>query len=117
MKKTFKCRLYSEWSHMLRRLVRLGAGLTLGLCALLSAILTSPTSVAAQATPTATPTATSSDPAVIGQWSQTYTWPEIAVHMAVFPDGRVISFTDPSYNNGHTPASAWIVPIRSEEHT
>src|SRR5215475_4386478 len=54
----------------------------------------------------------SSDPSVVGSWSQLYTWPEVAVHMAVLPDGRLITFTDPEWNDSlSTPAGAWVVPV------
>src|SRR5262249_22002350 len=54
----------------------------------------------------------STDPSVVGNWSHVYTWPEVAVHMAVLPDGRLITFTDPQWNDSlSTPAGAWVVPV------
>jgi hypothetical protein len=55
---------------------------------------------------------TSPDPSVVGQWSQLYSWPEVAIHMIVLPDGRILTFTDPVQNDGlQTPASGYVVVI------
>jgi hypothetical protein len=40
-------------------------------------------------------------PETTGQWSPVYSWPQVAIHMSLMPDGRVVSFADddnPNYN-------------------
>jgi len=45
--------------------------------------------------------ASSAGPETSGQWSPVYSWPQVAIHMSLMPDGRVVSFADddnPNYN-------------------
>ena len=37
---------------------------------------------------------TSTDPAVVGQWSQVLDWPLVAIHMSLMPDGKVLAWDD-----------------------
>ena len=40
-------------------------------------------------------------PETTGQWSTVYSWPQVAIHLSLMPDGRVMSFADddnPNYN-------------------
>jgi hypothetical protein len=37
---------------------------------------------------------TSSDPAVVGLWSQVLNWPLVAIHMTLMPDGKVLVWDD-----------------------
>src|SRR5215831_20080873 len=33
-------------------------------------------------------------PSTTGQWSTVYSWPDVAIHMSVLPDGRVLTYAD-----------------------
>jgi hypothetical protein len=45
----------------------------------------------------------STDPAVVGQWSQVLDWPLVAIHMALMPNGKVLAWDD------HTDGSGAVV--------
>jgi galactose oxidase len=34
------------------------------------------------------------DPAVVGAWSPVYSWPDVAIHLHLLPNGKVLSFAD-----------------------
>ena len=40
------------------------------------------------------------DPAQIGQWSSVFTWPNVALHAALLPTGKVLSWADHSDADG-----------------
>ncbi len=49
----------------------------------------------------AAPLGWAATPDQVGQWSTVYTWPNVAIHLALLPDGRVMSYADddnPNYN-------------------
>src|SRR5262245_41988031 len=49
----------------------------------------------------AAPFAWAATPDQVGQWSTTYTWPNVAIPLALLPDGQVMSYADddnPNYN-------------------
>src|SRR5215510_6369549 len=33
-------------------------------------------------------------PSTVGQWSPVYAWPNVAIHLHVLPDGRILTFAD-----------------------
>jgi hypothetical protein len=40
-------------------------------------------------------------PSVVGSWSPVYTWPDVAIHLHLLPDGRILAYADddnPDYN-------------------
>jgi hypothetical protein len=37
-----------------------------------------------------------------GEWSQIYTWPDVAIHLSLLPDGKVVSFSDDDHGEYHT---------------
>jgi hypothetical protein len=42
----------------------------------------------------------STDPAVVGLWSQVLDWPLVAIHMALMPDGKVLAWDDHTDGTG-----------------
>jgi uncharacterized repeat protein (TIGR01451 family) len=46
------------------------------------------------------PTAIGSNPSVVGQWSAVQSWPIVAVHAHLLPDGDVLAWTDYTDNGG-----------------
>jgi len=53
-------------------------------------------------------TAQSTDPIIVGQWQGPFEWPLVAVHMAVGPNGKVLSWTRPKLSLGNPPQySLW----------
>ena len=60
-------------------------------------------------------------PSTTGQWSPIYPWPDVAIHLHVLPDGRVLSYSDddhPDYNvNGSRlegQAKAFVVELLTQ---
>ncbi len=54
------------------------------------------------------------DPAQIGQWSAVFTWPNVALHAALLPTGKVLSWSDHSDVDGvqlWNPATSTFVAI------
>jgi chitodextrinase len=54
------------------------------------------------------------DPSVIGQWAGPYTWPIVAVHMSLLPNGKVLAWDDHTSNDGATvwePATNTFTPV------
>jgi len=44
-------------------------------------------------------------PATTGQWSPVYPWPDVAIHLHVLPDGRVLSYSDDDHPDYHVNGS------------
>jgi hypothetical protein len=85
--------------------LRKACGLTVGLAALLLGWgLAAPGSVRAQG-----------DPAVVGQWSAALSWPIVAIHSHVLPNGKVLLWDGDGGNNARVwdpAANTWLrVPL------
>jgi hypothetical protein len=49
---------------------------------------------------------TSSDPSIVGQWGALMSWPTVAIHMALLPNGNVV-FWDRGMNGTTATATLW----------
>ncbi len=71
----------------------------------LSAIATDTSNNTASATAVNVTVANSTDPAQVGSWAAPISWPMVAMHLYVMPNGKVLSFQDGSSPEVWNPAT------------